>query len=180
MRFTRGKVNPSATVSSKDGQCTSEFGDNYRAASTLDVDALYQSMFVSGNFVVTDNTSYNLYMSAGSAGNVLYSAYSTAAPVACVLNTAPLQFTRSMVSPLDSTANKDASCVAELGEAYQSASGLDISALYQATTSSGNFVLNDYTTTMSVYIYGGYYYGSLYATLSSGYSSPAPVACARK
>jgi hypothetical protein len=100
-------------------------------------------------------------------------------PVACVRSTAPLQFTRATVASNTDVITKDGLCSAEFGAAYNTASWLDITSLYQVVFYSNHrFTIANTAITGAVYVdtsSGGY------ALIGNpGVIQTVPVACAMR
>jgi hypothetical protein len=176
--FTRALIAAASLDATKDAQCVAELGMGYRAASQLDVMALYRSYFVDGSLQFTTVAiPQPIYISTTSSP---FLAFGYAAPnsahVACARLSASLLFTRAPIAAASSDATKDAQCVAELGMGYRVASRLDVMALYRSLFV--NFQLQFTTAAIPQPIY--------ISTTSSpflafGYAAPnsAHVACAR-
>ncbi len=135
LRYTRTKWAEDASDANKDAQCASEFGSGYAAAMIQDVTANSGHIDTDennadGKFTVYGDTEpwasitdQYLYRWAGTNGTW---------PVACILKTAPIRFTRTSVAFNASTATKDAQCSTEFGASYKTGRHFDLS-----TNSSG-------------------------------------------
>ncbi|NUQ74400.1 MAG: hypothetical protein HUU21_12660 [Polyangiaceae bacterium] len=165
VRFTRATISSNDTIAAKDALCVAEYGAGFRTASWLDLTALYKSEVYSNHrFTISNATiSTAVYMDTSSSG---YSFITNAGviqtvQVACVRNTAPLQFTRATVASNADVITKDGLCEAEFGPAFNTASWLDVTALFQAVVYSNHrFTIANTTISTAVYM----------DTSSSGYS----------
>jgi hypothetical protein len=167
----------SASLATKDSQCTTELGSNYRAAAAVDVAANSKASGSASNFTTADLTANAAYITGtppvlglnGGCGS-----YS----VACVnMNTAPIQFTRALLLSTATDAAKDAQCVAELGSSFRAALNFDVAQGWGlvGTTSAASFNVAGIGT-------GGYYFAA-----ATGSNTPTfvanntfPVACVQK
>jgi hypothetical protein len=98
-------------------------------------------------------------------------------PVACARSTAPLQFTRATVASNSDVITKDALCDAEFGAAYNTASWLDITALYQLVFYTNHrFTIANANIPGAIYVDGS---SGGYAFIGNpGVVQTVPVACA--
>jgi hypothetical protein len=158
-----------------------EYGSSFRTASWLDVAALYHAEFYSfQRFTISNpNVPGAVFVDTSSGGYAIMNNPGTVqtVPVACVRSTAPLQFTRATVISTSTVAAKDALCDAEFGPAYNTASWLDIAALYRSVFYSfQRFTIANTNVTGAVFVdtsSGGY------AIMNNpGTVQTVPVACA--
>jgi hypothetical protein len=172
--FTRAKFLSSSSDSTKDAQCVAELGPGYRAATPLDIQALYRSnMFGSPNFTVAASSTA-VQVTVSDPYLFLASTAQALVQIACTKLSAPLGFTRTMISSSSSDATKDAQCVAELGPGYRAATPLDIQALYRSNMfGSPNFTVAASSTAVQVTVSNPYLF------LASTAQALVQVACAR-
>jgi hypothetical protein len=156
MRFTRAAILSSDPVEAKDALCVAEFGSSFRTASWLDVTALYQAEVYSNHSFTISNpaVAHAIYANTSSGGYSYISGSGVqTVQVACVRSTAPLQFTRATESSSSDVSLKDALCVAELGNAYHTASWLDVTALYRSVFySNHSFTVSNPTVAHAIYM----------------------------
>ncbi|MBD3249849.1 hypothetical protein GF336_07420 [Candidatus Woesearchaeota archaeon] len=129
IRTTSIRVSSLAPDSTKDSQCSSEFGSDYSAATpkefqtylriTIKSDyTVHEGVVVAGHSDTCDF--YDAYpatsLTALNCGSI-----SGTQPVVCIYDYAPIRFTRSTISDEASEASKDSLCVSEFGSDYVAA-----------------------------------------------------------
>ncbi len=121
VRFTRGTVNTTDAIETKDALCVSEFGLNYETAHHLEL-GFYMSFSHGGYF----NTfwQYRMELKPVQTGGVYYQRIARALVTtglnqeACIYKYASIRVTRSMIISSSSDALKDALCLSEFGSSY--------------------------------------------------------------
>ena len=174
-------ISSSSQLSAKDALCVNEYGVSFRTASWLDITALYQSEFYTNERFTIANTDITGAIYVDGSGNGYNYISNPGAvqtvPVACIRDTAPLQFTRATVSSNVDVSSKDALCSAEFGAAYNTASWLDITALYRSVFyTNRRFTIANLNVPGAIYVDGS---GFGYNFISNpGAVQVVPVACA--
>lgn len=177
LRFSSTTAAYSATNSTKDSACTTDFGSNFQAAQLPDV-GIYMHGGVSTytNFNVAGNTSNSFApIESGSGGIYIYQYGSGTYPVACVRKDAPVIFSRTTVAYSASDSSKNSTCSTDFGANYEAGSTLDLAANIKAYLYTGAFnVRGD----ASYSFYSGSSNGGIWINTTSG--STYPVVCMKK
>lgn len=148
LRFTRADVNSLSSDTVKDATCVSDFGSEYIAATRLDVQANWISNAASEPYVVAGATDLQDIVEPGSG---LYTftrntSGSGSWPLACILKSSPIRFTRATVAENSSDSVKDSACQTEFGADYKVAMKMDLMAQWRGKLETDCFTVAVYNT----------------------------------
>jgi hypothetical protein len=181
-RLTRGTVAYNADLAAKDALCVSEFGPGFWTASLNDVarsyikDKTYQALTNSALGAYTIGNAYAYYGTTGGFSGV--SAGSGWFNVNCVMKYRDVVQTRTTIPWNSTLAAKDAQCVTEFGDDYETSHILDVAKSWGGTVDHVYAVYAGMTTLGNTVAYwgGGSWYWTNLAISSGNYG----VACRRK
>lgn len=177
LRFSSTTAAYSATDSTKDSACTTDFGSNFQAAQLPDVAAyMHGGISTYTYFNVAGNTSNSFAsIESGSGGIYIYQYAGWPYSVACVRKDAPVLFSRTTVAYSASDSSKNSTCSTDFGANYEAGSALDLAANIKAYLYTGAFnVRGD----ASYSYYTGSSNGGIWLNSMSGWTYP--VVCMKK
>lgn len=168
---TNTKVSSTASLSTKDATCTTEFGSNYQAANKIDV-SLYVHAVNSGGTLVVAGLNYYLSPTLDADGATTFTTGTGSGYVACIRKTASVLTARTKAAYNTTDATKDAACSTDYGSKYQAANGAILGAYTKSHADTYVVVRGDSYGRTSETATGGIYYGSV--------SGGNEVLCVRK
>lgn len=149
MRFTRATLASTDSDAGKEALCVSELGDEYTAANLSEVTTLSGTglSIALNHYFTCAGTLIRWTYGQGEPGQYppgmeFLARDSGSGQIACVYRAAPMRATRTLVTPTNSDAAKDAQCASEFGNDYVAATVLDL-----ATVSRGLLGTFDPTVT---------------------------------
>lgn len=131
VRFTSSTILNSASLSSKDTLCSTEFGSNFETAHPGELPFYLVSSSSSTNYF--NSSLSGTYYAFGSNGNsqgiqnITEISNTGSYKLACILKTAPFRVTRSSILSNSSDTVKDSLCSSSFGSSYKAMTRLELS-----------------------------------------------------